>query len=54
MSPDVMEHDMALDTARVQQRSQLGHSSHSQSACVELIGSVGVVLLASFGCGLWE
>lgn len=51
---DVMEHDMALDTARVQQRCQLGHRSHSHSACVEIIGADGVVLLAFFGWGLWE
>jgi len=53
-SRDIMEHDAALDTARVQQRRQPGHSSHSQSACVELIGSHSKVLLASFGCRLWD
>lgn len=54
LSLDVMEHDTALDTARVQQRCQPGHSSHSQSACVEITGAAGVVLLASFGCWLLE
>lgn len=46
---DVTEHDRTLDTGRVQQRCQPGHSSHSQSACVEI-----TVLLASFSCRLEE